>query len=346
MNDTEKPLDIYSFINSKDVAAHCRSTGHRFSALESCVLICMSYRSMTDKHGAYKAVMSAYPDEPIVKKASYASFPSLHECIRQVLAREERTREWFMKSDERAIFNARVGCPEQRYRTGAPSLPYGIPYREAEYHQESGYCSTFSEAFCRLRDMDGAFEQNAYVVMEKRMLNSDVSASFTVSRDGGLIDLCWASDEICEEDVGDTADRFDSFRDYYIEVPVPFEKGDLVEELLPDGTAVPYVFVNTDSCKGSDTSDVTAYIYYCDEQKLGDEVMHFYPNLQYLTGKLPEALRPLYFVSAGLKGELDAAEVFGCLDTIWADGRHTDYWLSSHVKYVIDDVNTKYGLTE
>lgn len=48
-------MDIYSFINSKDIEAHCRKIGYHFNPLESAYLIWQSAKhSIEEKHKAYR----------------------------------------------------------------------------------------------------------------------------------------------------------------------------------------------------------------------------------------------------------------------------------------------------
>ena len=45
-------MDIYGFMNSPDIAEHCRSIGHEFSPLDMAVLVAMSEKTIKEKHEA------------------------------------------------------------------------------------------------------------------------------------------------------------------------------------------------------------------------------------------------------------------------------------------------------
>lgn len=36
-------MDIYSYVNSKDIAEHCRSINHQFNAMEAAFLVHQNY---------------------------------------------------------------------------------------------------------------------------------------------------------------------------------------------------------------------------------------------------------------------------------------------------------------
>ncbi len=58
---------IYAFINSEDVARHCREIGHRFTAIQSAYLIDHSYRhTLGEKHRAFLWVTEHMQDEEML----------------------------------------------------------------------------------------------------------------------------------------------------------------------------------------------------------------------------------------------------------------------------------------
>lgn len=64
-------MDIYSFLNSKDIAEHCRRLQKTWTPLQMALIISRSDRSVPDKHRAWRELISDYPDMPV---------PPLPEC--------------------------------------------------------------------------------------------------------------------------------------------------------------------------------------------------------------------------------------------------------------------------
>ena len=56
-------MDIYEFIESKDIREHCRKMQYEFTALESAFLIWQSDKTIQQKHAAYREIIEVMPDE-------------------------------------------------------------------------------------------------------------------------------------------------------------------------------------------------------------------------------------------------------------------------------------------
>lgn len=115
--------------------------------------------------------------------------------------------------------------------------------------------------------------------------------------------------------------------------PVPFQKGDIVcassSTYMANG---PFVFLETwyegrtaeeirKYLKGADSSDMTAYGYFQDEDggyngRIYWECMHNYLNLEYYRGNFKGKKRVLKAVSNFLKGELDLEQVLNAYHII------------------------------
>lgn len=56
-------MDIYNFINSKDIETHCRDNQYNFTPLESAFLIwqCRKY-TLSEKHKAYQKLIDEFPE--------------------------------------------------------------------------------------------------------------------------------------------------------------------------------------------------------------------------------------------------------------------------------------------
>ena len=60
-------MNIYSFLESPDIAAHCEKIGHIFNPLEVAIVVKTSGKSLKEKQTAWHEIISDYPDTPIPK---------------------------------------------------------------------------------------------------------------------------------------------------------------------------------------------------------------------------------------------------------------------------------------
>ena len=88
-----KKVDICSFINSRDVAAHCREINKAWNPFEMAVIIGRSNRTIAEKHAAWRELIADYPDMPTPQKAHHQSYDSLHEKLTEVMDYQERALE-------------------------------------------------------------------------------------------------------------------------------------------------------------------------------------------------------------------------------------------------------------
>lgn len=58
-------MDIYSFLNSKDIAEHCRRLKKAWTPLQMALIISRSDRPVPDKHRAWRELISDCPDMPV-----------------------------------------------------------------------------------------------------------------------------------------------------------------------------------------------------------------------------------------------------------------------------------------
>ena len=97
-------MDIYSFINSRDVAEHCRKIGKEWTAFEMAVIITKSSRSMPERNDAFQEIVSNYPDMPTPRDTWTDSRPSLHLELKKVIEWEKRVFEVFEQPEIGAIY--------------------------------------------------------------------------------------------------------------------------------------------------------------------------------------------------------------------------------------------------
>ena len=83
---TIKNLDIYRFINSRDIRKHLQTMKYQFNALEAAWLVYQSFgKSYKEKHKAWKWIIENMPD-CVLPKSNYAiARPSLHDYLKELM---------------------------------------------------------------------------------------------------------------------------------------------------------------------------------------------------------------------------------------------------------------------
>lgn len=336
-------MDIYSFLNSRDIAEHCRKIQKEWSPLEMALIISHSKRSVLDKHVAWRELISDYPDMmvPPIPECGVNGFESLHTIILTQIDYEERILRSFMEQTPGAVYRHQIAWN-----------------REWQY-SDSVYTS-FEKAWADVIDSWDRDEVSEILV--EKILPDDggrITVYFDYDQNVFRLDV-WAPYEIAGPD--------DSEVTYFLEdmccadIPVPFQLGDVLtipkklrwenDQIFvlkpPDERAkkryakmkeLPYyedLDVNTDW--GYTVSD--AGILYGDHIGGAD-------CFEYYRGKYEGPVRLLHYVGLYLKGELDLPEILTMQCRIFLESqleRELDY--QNHGCFIADDLLAENQLTE
>lgn len=278
-------MDIYSFINSPDIANHCRNIGHVFDSLEMAVLIAMSEKTINEKNEAWQEIIAYYPDMPIRKRNGFKAKKSLHDYLQNLIALNEK---WLME-----FYTPETGAV---YRT--------VVYRYREEKDADSCYSTADKAwaaFCETWSWKENHIDSVHIV--KEFIDADEHPrEVCVNPSGEVLDCIGHSDGY-----PDTLDEI------FIDLPLPFERGDIlacwdtvfVLDSVPhwnDGTWKKYEEFLTGEV--NDRTDMIGRgLFASDEGILYSGHTGYYDNYQYYRGKLEGANRLLHYVSLYMKGE-------------------------------------------
>ena len=298
-------MNIYDFFNSPDVAEYCQSIGHNFNALESAVMINQSNtRTLAEKHAAYKTIIAEYPDMEIPEAVNHGHIKSFHQALTDIIAHEEQTLAKLLLPEVNAVYNV---SRWQRLSLG------GVDGRTIVNSYSDDECyTTFEKAFSGTlgkyddEDLDNILRAEIF----KRILDSDNFIAAQISHSGEIIKV-------------DNCGAFSTSKDYefslldccYIDVPVPFKRGDLVEcDRFGDFMGSVYVIQEicrddpklTSIMQDGDLTDMTASVHYLSDTSntIECEVMHFYPDLRYCKRDLKGGERMLKYVSLYMQDKL------------------------------------------
>ena len=306
-NHNPIPLDIYHFIRSQDVAAHCRNIGKLWDTLGMATIIDRSNCTIEDKHVAWQALIEYYPDMCSCPNYDDVQFDSVHDAINERI-----------KYDKQAI---------KRFKLPESGVIYS--YRLPDWYDDSEAFSTFEKAFIAFTEAYS--QEEAPIVHFKRSILDDDSniiyADF--DHDGSLrrVDVC-IDDELFEKwfpqirgkksKIGRLYFAFSEL--FFIDIPIPFKRGDI---LVATRNRIDEVFVfdrslhdtpeQYDKClKGiiADGGDMNGCGFFVNEAAvLHEDHTADYDSFEYFKGKLEGRERLLHFVSLYLTGKITLSDL-------------------------------------
>lgn len=228
-------MDIYEFINSKDVREHCRKIGHEFNSIEAAFLIYQSQNhTIQQKHDAWGELIEAFPDMPIAERVNCPYYESLHNMLKQYMALEERLLERFFCEEANCVYTIdRIYFIGDYYETGRLinySISDGIKVSKELFPDRQ--CTGFWIAKEIIPNAREGYQMNLCTDEAGRPMRlTDVRDVMT-----------------CEE-----LELFYSLFGLWIDVPTPFKKGDIVFENREKLGFPSEPFVLTELCTDKET---------------------------------------------------------------------------------------------
>ena len=366
-------MNIFDYFNSSDVAEYCRSIGHTLNAVESAVIIgqCDS-QTLAEKHAAYRTVIAEYPDMEIPQGNNHEYIKSFHNALGDTIAYEEKIVDMLLLPEPDAIYRAKV---EDYFRGSYFSsyeraLDYAMDYvKREEAAQEShrndnddtlivhiendlAYTLTEEEAAKMILNKDNLEQYEISAIsIYKGYIDSEKYLVAEVSQSGGIMSV---QQEGVIIDAGDV--ELHLLDSCYIDIPVPFKEGDLVEVggrgHLFGRSSSPYggVYVlksicrddserNAKSLMRSDLMDMTAEVYYEENGSVECEVIHFYPDLRYCKRELECEKRILKYVSLYMQEKLCLCSLLKIQNYLLLDEKRSELRSSFNLKYDLGQLN-------
>ncbi len=293
-------MDIYEFIESKDIREHCRKIRYKFTSLESAFLIWQSDKTIQQKHAAYREIINTMPNEKLNDRLCNGEFERLHEFLSKYMECENKLLQIFEEHDE-AVYVSKVfydgEWENERFMSSLPETCLNAVIKRWEDDS-----SRFAVSKTWLRESIKEREKEVTIYYNK------YKEPYKIVEEGILDEM--------QQEVNTL------FEWMWINVPTPFKKGDIL--YVPNGyrigcppTMYPFVldFLSTwgneqeiDKRKQSgDTTDMTAYGYFLHEgsSQIYSECMHDYLRLERYTKQLVGKEKNLQLLSSFLKGEID-----------------------------------------
>jgi len=307
-------MDIYNFFNSPDVADHCRSIGHTFNAVESAVMISQSNnRTLAEKHAAYRIIIAEYPDMEIPEGMNHGYVESFHKMLRDIIACEESELEKFLAPDPNSVYRVKLHRKNK-------DMPRDMP---------DELFLTYQDALDDALALGGDYPDAMYYSIQKVQVTNNTYISMRVSLTGDIMGI-YQYNYNHDEPSNRLRDKLLGFLEScYIDVPIPFKKGDLLE--VYDGGWMGDVYVLQSTCRDdanrnaknileADITDMWVCVYYASGSAIACETMYFYPNLRYCRRELVGEERILKYVSLYMKDELCLCHLLDAQKYFLADG--------------------------
>lgn len=298
-------MDVYRFVNSKDVRKYLKDINYEFNTLEAAYLIYFARDiALADKHSAWEEVIYTMPD--MAPKDYFDHFhweyfgDSIHSCLRQHMENEQRIIEEFMLERKGAFFVRSKTIDGNEW--------------ESRYFPVKSMFTSIDEVNEYIRDCvkdDEEREIYRFDIVCKSE-NSPKQYNIIKNREGQILEV-----DVSTEFYPGT--RLDwQLETMWFAFPTPFKRGDIViDPERPNPSRLwsgPFVFNDTAAewlgargKTGHDYTDMTASGWFQDEDgQIYGEVMHDYMSLEfYPEEKLEGSQRILIALSNRIKNEID-----------------------------------------
>lgn len=305
-------MDIYKLINSKAVRNYCREIKHKFNTKEIAVLIYRNKKmSIYDKIVAYAELLKKYDDMEIAETYTCRHYDSVKDLIKQEIQRLRTLDVEIQQSGNDTIYTY---------------TPYYASSLKYEYTEFDNTYRTYTDV-CNAVEKDIVeYDDISKYKISKRILNQDsskITAEFIV--ENGVSKMI---------DINSSPSEFLDLEGIFINIPTPFEKGDLLEY---EGKifVLDWLITWRDDLQKAmekgplDSSDMGGNGYYVSENnKIFLEHVFDFDSWEYFRGKLTGKQRLLKSISSLMKNEINLELFLTAYEGIKAD--ENKRWLHNY----------------
>lgn len=305
-------MDIYKLINSNAVRNYCREIKHKFNTIEIAVLIYRNKKmNIYDKIVAYAELLKKYDDMEIAETFTCRHYGSVKDLIKQEIQRLQTLDGEIQQSGNDTIYTY---------------TPY---YKSASKYEHTEFDNTYRT----YTDVSNAVEKDiveyddiSKYKISKRVLNQDkpkITAEFIV--ENGVSKMI---------DINSSPSEFLDLDGIFINIPTPFEKGDLLEYegkiFVLDWLITWRDDLQTAMEKGPlDSSDMGGNGYYVSENnKIFLKHVFDFDSWEYFRGKLTGKQRLLKSISSLMKNKINLELFLTAYEGIKAD--ENKRWLHNY----------------
>ena len=209
-------MDIYNFIDSKDIRAHLQSLRYDFTLPEAAFLIWQcATAALSEKHAAWRELIQTMPDCRMEPRRNMCEIQSMHGFLQEYIELEEKLlRDFHLESD--AVYFYNILRKDEAFCDG---------FSESEKYERA--FPTLSDCLAAAeKDMCDNGAEDILHVYIKRQLLSDPNRSMTVCLNNRLevMDIDAFRCPLTERE----QELLGAFEGMWFAFPTPFKRGGLV----------------------------------------------------------------------------------------------------------------------
>jgi len=262
-------IDVYSLINSKDVEKHCRTINHQFNTKEIAALIIRCEKlSLQQKIEHFKEILKdpeMYPD--MIVKNHLIGERKIWELIKGDIEKIKKVIKKFNQTEENSVFTLEYiqSCDKRIIDN------FVFP----ELTQQGGIFKTLKDVHKFIKIEGCSDEYYSGYRIRKRYINSSFYSThkfedyilFEYKRTGRKKFMLMNYDYHYDDDYN----LFSDIQNFWINIPTPFKKGDIVDTKSQYGKGVVHHVCNDDEeyFKGKEEDDdsmgMTCYCLFVNE---------------------------------------------------------------------------------
>lgn len=293
-------MNIYEFVNSRNIAEYWQKIGFMPNALESAYLVYYSKNhTIEEKHDAWRWIIDNMPDCEVSGKNIESPQKSLHEFLKKYMAITYALIANFFADEKGAVYTYRALWENEfdKYDDGS------------EWYRVNSIFSNFEEAFA------DATEDNElaplFLEFEKKHLGAhgrSISIRMTPDKKPVFITEEFVFGTIASEE--ESALFYDIFFNLKFDFPHPFEKGDIIcpaKVKYKCAEAWNATFVIDEDY----AEDGCPIGYMAEDEYVYRERIYSYMDFELLEEEPHRDRRLLLPLSKYLKGEIDLSILLG-----------------------------------
>ena len=290
-------MNIYDFVNSRDIREHWQNIGFVPNALESAWLIWHSHNHAIEaKHEAWRWIIANMPDCEVAGKDIETPQKSLHEFLTRYMAIENSIISNFFAAEAGAVYTYRALWKSEleKYDDGT------------EWYKVNSIFPTFDDAYADATEDDELAP--FFLEFEKKHLGAhgrSISIRMTPDKKPVFLDEEFFFDTEEESDL-----YYNVFFYLHFDFPTPFKKGDIIcpaKVKYKNPKAWDATFVIGEK----NDKDGTPVGYMAEDEYVYCERIYSYMDFELLQGEPRRDRRMLLPISRYLKGEIDLALLLG-----------------------------------
>ena len=327
---------IYNFINSRDIRDYLREKEYPFDSLQCAYLVWQSKRhTLAEKHAAWQEVIDTMPDMPVPHSSWYAGWDSLHGMLRDYMAMQDKYLAFFQENEPNAVFT--YTWQEDGDWIDEQSLyTQGLGTCFARAQQD---CTEYGDRFRIKKQYFDHPDRPWYIWVEYDKNGEVLDIHISIFPKMDEADMVGP---FCSQSEFDL--RIESFEEMWFDIPIPFQKGDIVcscfggDPFVLESTVPWYRREHGINRTDGEITDMLAsgVGYNADTYSLADTECPCYLDLEYYRGELTKGDKLLEAYSRHIRGKLDVLRLleFQRLYRAEAEQRQLS-WLVEEQAYIL-----------